>query len=244
MIKKILLPAGGYGNRMPSTLNPKHCKPLIKASDGRTMLEHTLARIQESRVTEKILVVTRKELVDEMTIIIRKMGLNNVEIFEDIYLRGTPFVALVYADELKNDPFGYICGHAPLGPEFLDAVINKPNTDEEESVMCYSTLGKTKAKSVRAVIDESGQIKKMLVPTQHDNDSLPIVNSPYLLTPDIINLIRENPDLGWQAHLTNQLDHHTTIYGTITSYPHEADTIEDLTRTFAYIEKTAYAPVY
>lgn len=239
MIKNILLPAGGYGTRLKGYKNFFNCKPLIKANDGKTLLYHTLRSIKVANVAERVLILARHDTKEITKKIADSVGVKYKCILHS-GLSGVRSLPLLCENELNNNPFLLICGHAPPDPKHLRKICSIRKTEYDQVITCY--YFRSSGKRVKVLTDENnGTILKFIesesVEFNKVTRSYYYAESPFLLTPEIIKLIRQDKCKHWLGYHFSQLkDIGINFYGIKANFPSEADTAIEIEITLNYLQ--------
>jgi len=242
MLKNVLVPAGGYGSRLGGFRNPYQCKPLVLAHDGRTLMEHTLRAIAFSEIAERVIIVTRPELMGTMQSIARRVGLP-YELFDNPGSGGVKSYPLLFEDELQDSPFMLVCGNAPPDPHKLRAMITTRRTQYDQVVSSYADDPEIRRPKIEVQTDGSRRVTRLIDQgddTRHLGTRMRFLESPFLLTPDIIRCVREDGVRHWLGHhFKGQMSCGIDFYGVQVEGPPEPDTQEDLGRTLEFVARTS-----
>ncbi|GEM_PF-3690218 len=239
LVKNVLLPAGGEGTRLNGYRNPKRCKSLIEAYDGKTMLEHTLSVIKESGVAERVLIVGKPKNYGLMRSIANRVGVNYRYIIDEKQ-GGVRTLPVLCEAMLEEEPFLQICGHAPPDASYLREMCKIRKTQYDQVLSAYKL--RSDKRKLRIAIDGS-RVVSFLSAWHNRRDtkknSVFYADSPYLLTSDIIRRLKEDLCTGsLQSYFQGQIEY-TDFYALLAPFPPEADFADDLDNMLLYLHNMA-----
>jgi dTDP-glucose pyrophosphorylase len=242
MTKYALVPAGGYGCRLKGYMNPLNCKPLIIARSGLTLLEHTLLEIKASGVVEETIIIGREDRESHIRAVANKSLIKYSYVNNGGY-KSVRSLLLLCQQIIQREPFFLVCGHAPPRSSHLKQMVNSIHSESDQIITGYRD---GERRSVSLVSQDSGLVQKIIPLDSPEYPGLGqsryYVGSPYLFTPDTIELIRSDNVSHWFGHyfdLQMRLGKH--LYSVIANFPKEADTPAELDYTLQYLLESKLA---
>lgn len=238
MLKNILVPAGGFGSRLNGYKNPLKNKSLIEDEHGITLLEYTLRNIKEAAVASRIILVTREDIRSFIEDIAKSIGINYIICMDHDGYIGVRALPVLCKNELGDKPFGLICGHAPFTPEHLQRMVLKLKDKKDEVVSLYTLRNKlgNDNKMIKVKIDGFNKIEMMCDDETKFSNYRFFMESPFILSPEIIELIEEDNCTHWLGYyLLQQFRKGTRVHGMEATFPSEGDAPYDIEETFKWI---------
>lgn len=229
--------SGGYGRRLNGYRNPLKCKPLIRAHDERTLLEHTIDSLKSAQVISKAIIVGRDDRRVNLLAVLDNMNFPYEYVGNQNNKQARSLLQLC-SHIIEDDSFFLLCGHAPPPPKHLQQMSSIENSEYDYVVTCYPHIPDT----TKVIIDaQSHTIKQFIPPFSKHYESIDnncySIDSPFLFKKRIIDLLAYDQFEHWyDYHLYNEKAIGFNVHAIVADFPKEADTKPELIQTLNFLK--------
>lgn len=232
-VKQAVVAAGGKGTRISPELNPNGSKVLIEHA-GKTLFEHQLDSLIAGGV-ERFIVSTAYHTDRKIRDIVKVKNIDAIvmSISEMGSFRWIPY----YMQDLLDDRFMFVCGHQPLGPDFVREMLqSSQNSRFVASGYEDRLFVPERAKHMKIQYNSENEALEVEdQPAEVPNGRI-LIDSPYILSKD---MVFEFTDNNGQGEYSNYILNHYLSGETLTvvksPLPPEFDYDEELARTLQSI---------